>query len=295
MAGLLSDIVLLNPGARFVVACGRGGGGAAAGAALRAAYADFIQGCARGEEPGAREPLCQPGAVAILRPPPLALTDQAQRKAEQAAASASSPAASRPLLGPRDARLPPSALEVHLGDFTELAALAACDLVLVEVQSGVAADEGEGGDEDGNFGLAAALLGDKALVRVVDGDDGVGVGGWGALRVPGKVHAAGAALPAALGGVQLREGEGEGEGEGGVAWQPGDSPYVILGLVEPASLAQVRRAYKRLAKALHPDKVKGGEARALAKARFAAVADAYAVLTAKLAPNAGASEARDEL
>jgi hypothetical protein len=60
----------------------------------------------------------------------------------------------------------------------------------------------------------------------------------------------------------------------------GPSPYQLLGLPEGATVDEVRRAYKRLARTVHPDlhpDVADGDRRAL-ELRFTAITDAYRAL-----------------
>jgi DnaJ domain len=66
---------------------------------------------------------------------------------------------------------------------------------------------------------------------------------------------------------------------------PATDPYVILGLSRGASLDEVKRAYRRLAKAYHPD---SGERNV---ARFLAIQAAYEQLEAGLDPTSGSHPA----
>ena len=56
-------------------------------------------------------------------------------------------------------------------------------------------------------------------------------------------------------------------------------PYKVLGVHRRASLSDIRKAYKQLAKEWHPDKVSGGqEKKAGAEAKFIEINRAYELL-----------------
>jgi hypothetical protein len=65
-----------------------------------------------------------------------------------------------------------------------------------------------------------------------------------------------------------------------LGWDPDPAHFQALGLAPGAPLDEVRRAYKRLARELHPDlnPTAGDDARRALEARFAAVAAAYKAL-----------------